>query len=102
MPKKSTTRQSGIAQLSHYDSAGRAKMVDVSHKATTRREAEASAFVAMSKEVLKALPQHPKRNPLEVARFAGISAANRTSELIPLCHPLPLSLIAVPTEVCEN
>jgi len=77
-------------------------MVDVSDKATTRREAEASAFVAMSKEVLKALPQNPKGNPLEVARFAGISAAKRTSELIPMCHPLPLSFIDVTTEVCEN
>src|SRR5437588_10206902 len=102
MPKKSTTRQSGNAPLSHYDSAGRAKMVDVSDKATTRREAEASAFVAMSKEVLKVLPQNPKGNPLEVARFAGISAAKRTSELIPMCHPLPLSFIDVTTEVCEN
>src|SRR5437588_10025281 len=102
MPKKSTTRQSGNAPLSHYDSAGRAKMVDVSDKATTRREAEASAFVAMSKEVLKVLPNNPKGNPLEVARFAGISAAKRTAELIPMCHPLPLSFIDVSTEVCEN
>ena len=77
-------------------------MVDVSGKAATRREAEASAFVEMSNEVLKALPQNPKGNPLEVARFAGISAAKRTSELIPMCHPLPLSFIDVTTEVCEN
>jgi len=77
-------------------------MVDVSSKAATRREAEASAFVEMSAEVLRALPQNPKGNPLEVARFAGISAAKRTSELIPMCHPLPLSFIDVTTEVCEN
>jgi cyclic pyranopterin phosphate synthase len=77
-------------------------MVDVSGKTATRREAEASAFVEMSAEVLRALPQNPKGNPLEVARFAGISAAKRTSELIPMCHPLPLSFIDVTTEVCEN
>src|SRR5215472_15105478 len=89
-------------KLSHYDSAGRAPMVDVSGKAPTRREAEASAFVVMSNEVLKALPRNPKGNPLEVARIAGITAAKRTSELIPMCHPLPLSFIDVTTEVCEN
>lgn len=89
-------------KLSHYDRAGRAKMVDVSAKAPTRRVAEASAFVAMSAAVLRALPQNPKGNPLEVARIAGISAAKRTSELIPMCHPLPLSFVDVTTEVCEN
>lgn len=89
-------------KLSHYDRAGRAKMVDVSGKAATRREAEASAFVAMSREVLKALPDNPKGNPLEVARFAGIAAAKRTADLIPMCHPLPLSFVDVSTEVCEN
>lgn len=77
-------------------------MVDVSGKAPTRREAEASAFVAMASKVLKQLPKNPKGNPLEVARFAGISAAKRTAELIPMCHPLPLSFIDVTTEVCEN
>jgi cyclic pyranopterin phosphate synthase len=89
-------------KLSHYDSTGQAKMVDVSSKTATRRAAEASAFIEMSGEVLRALPQNPKGNPLEVARFAGISAAKRTSELIPMCHPLPLSFIDVTTEVCEN
>ena len=89
-------------KLSHYDNAGRATMVDVSGKTASRREAEASAFIEMSAEVLKALPQNPKGNPLEVARFAGISAAKRTSDLIPMCHPLPLSFIDVTTEVCEN
>jgi len=89
-------------KLSHYDDAGRARMVDVSAKAATRREAEASAFVAMSAAVLKALPDNPKGNPLEVARFAGIAAAKRTADLIPMCHPLPLSFVDVTTEVCEN
>jgi len=91
-----------MKKLSHYDNAGRAVMVDVSAKAVTKREAEASAFVAMSARVLKQLPNNPKGNPLEVARFAGISAAKRTAELIPMCHPLPLSFIDVSTEVCEN
>src|SRR4051794_18328156 len=102
MPRKPTTRQASNSKLSHYDSAGRARMVDVSDKAATRREAEASAFVEMSQPVLQALPRNPKGNPLEVARFAAISAAKRTSDLIPKCHPLPLSFNDVTTEVCEN
>lgn len=77
-------------------------MVDVSGKPPTRRVAEASAFVKMSPRVLKALPQNPKGNPLEVARFAGIAAAKRTSELVPMCHPLPLTHIDVSTRLCEN
>jgi len=92
MPKK----------LSHYDGAGRARMVDVSEKSLTRREAEASAFVAMQPAVLAALPNNRKGDPLEIARIAGIMAAKRTSELIPLCHPLPLSLIDVELQLCEN
>jgi cyclic pyranopterin phosphate synthase len=90
------------AKLSHYDRAGRARMVDVSGKAATRREAEASAFVAISPTVLAALPQNPKGDPLEVARIAGIMAAKRTSELIPLCHPLPLAVVDVDLRLCEN
>lgn len=89
-------------KLSHYDSTGKATMVDVSSKSATRREAEASAFVEMSREVISALPANPKGNPLEIARFAGISAAKRTSELIPMCHQLPLSFVDVTAEVCEN
>jgi cyclic pyranopterin phosphate synthase len=89
-------------KLSHYDEAGRASMVDVSAKGATRREATASAFVALSKEVLAALPQNPKGNPLEVARFAGIQAAKKTSDLIPMCHPLPLSYIDVTAAVAEG
>jgi cyclic pyranopterin phosphate synthase len=91
-----------VKKLSHYDGAGRARMVDVSAKAPTRRQAEASAFVAMTSTVLAALPQNPKGNPLEVARIAGIMAAKRTSELIPMCHPLPLALVDVDVTLCEN
>jgi cyclic pyranopterin phosphate synthase len=89
-------------KLSHYDAAGRARMVDVSGKAATRREAEASAFVRMPPAVLKALPRNPKGDPLEVARLAGIMAAKRTSELIPMCHALPLSYVDVEMSLCEN
>jgi len=89
-------------KLSHYDAAGRARMVDVSSKAATRREAEASAFVQMNPQVLQALPKNPKGDPLEVARIAGIMAAKRTSELIPMCHPLPLSHVDVQMRLCEN
>ena len=91
-----------MEKLSHYDAEGGAHMVDVSAKAATRREAEASAFVAISDAVLAALPQNPKGNPLEVARFAGIQAAKRTAELIPMCHPLPLSYIDVSATVVEG
>ena len=85
--------------LSHYDDAGRATMVDVSFKQPTVREAEARAFVAMRREVIQALPKNPKGDPLEVARVAGIMAAKRTSELIPMCHPIPLSKVEVEAEV---
>ena len=84
-----------MEKLSHYDAEGSAHMVDVSAKTATRREAEASAFIVLSEAVLAALPQNPKGNPLEVARFAGIQAAKRTADLIPMCHPLPLSFIDV-------
>jgi cyclic pyranopterin phosphate synthase len=86
-------------KLSHYDDSGQASMVDVSAKQDTRREAVAAAFVELSDTVLAALPSNPKGNPFEVARFAGIQAAKRTSELIPMCHPLPLSFIDVQTTV---
>ena len=89
-------------KLSHYDRDGRARMVDVSGKAATRREAEASAFVAMNAAVLAALPKNPKGDPLEVARIAGIMAAKRTAELIPMCHPLSLSRVDVDVRLCEN
>jgi cyclic pyranopterin monophosphate synthase len=89
-------------KLTHYDKSGRASMVDVSSKTVSKRTAEASAFVAMRPEVLRALPQNPKGNPLEVARFAGIQASKRTSELIPMCHPVPVSHVDVATQLCEN
>jgi cyclic pyranopterin monophosphate synthase len=89
-------------KLSHYDSAGRARMVDVSGKSATQREAEASAFVEMPPAVLKALPKNPKGDPLEVARIAGIMAAKRTADLIPMCHPLMLAHVAVDMRLCEN
>ena len=88
--------------LSHYDQDGQARMVDVSQKARTAREAEASAFVRMTPAVLRALLKNPKGDPLEVARIAGIMAAKRTAELIPMCHPVALSHIAVTLRVCEN
>src|ERR1700760_1546411 len=81
--------------LSHYDVAGNARMVDVSTKQATKRTATASAFVELSGAVLSALPVNPKGNPLEVARFAGIQAAKRTSDLIPMCHPLPLTHVDI-------
>ena len=99
---RTMTRKKTSRKLSHYDRAGRATMVDVSKKSTTHREAEASAFVVMSPQVLQALPKNPKGDPLEIARFAGISAAKRTAELIPMCHQLPLSFVDVTSEVCEN
>src|SRR5262245_16435721 len=77
-------------------------MVDVSAKTATRREAEASAFVALKPQVLQALPENPKGDPLEVARLAGIMAAKQTANLIPMCHPLPLSHVAVDMRLCEN
>ena len=88
-----------VDKLSHYDEAGQARMVDVGGKCDTRRTAVASAFVELPPNVLAALPQNPKGNPLEVARFAGIQAAKRTSELIPMCHPLALTHADVKAEV---
>lgn len=89
------------SKLSHYR-RGHAHMVDVSAKRPTRREAVASAFVVLSSRVLKALPRNPKGDPLEIARFAGISAAKRTAELIPMCHSVPLSHVDVHTQLCKN
>ena len=80
-----------MKKLSHFDSAGSPRMVDVSAKAETRRTARAHAFVGIRPNVLRKLPENPKGNPLEIARIAGIAAAKRTWELIPLCHPLMLS-----------
>jgi len=90
------------SKLSHYDSQGRARMVDVSEKSPTKRTAVATAMVRMSSKVLAALPENPKGDPFEVARVAGIMAAKRTSELVPMCHPIPLSHVDVHLELCEN
>ncbi len=80
-----------MAELSHYDASGAVRMVDVGEKAPSKRTATASAFVKLSREVLAKLPENPKGDPLEIARIAGIQAAKKTGELIPLCHPLPLT-----------
>jgi cyclic pyranopterin phosphate synthase len=84
-------------QLSHIDDEGRIRMVDTSNKATTTRNAVASARVLLSPQTLEAVAAHqtPKGDPLEAARLAGIMAAKRTADLIPLCHPLPLTHIDV-------
>jgi cyclic pyranopterin phosphate synthase len=82
-------------KLTHYDSAGRIRMVDVSAKPPTLRQATASALVKMSPGAVRAAKRNPKGDPLEIARIAGITAAKRTAELIPLCHPLWLSHIDV-------
>jgi cyclic pyranopterin phosphate synthase len=87
--------ESAPPRLSHFDAAGQAGMVDVSAKQPTRRTATASAFVELSAAVIAALPENPKGDPLEVARFAGIQAAKRTADLIPMCHPLPLTHVDV-------
>ncbi len=83
--------------LSHLDERGAARMVDVSGKAVTAREAVAEAFVAMRPETLALIQEGglPKGDVLAVARVAGIQAAKRTSELIPMCHPLPISAVAI-------
>ncbi len=80
-----------MSNLSHFDSAGTPRMVDISSKLDTKRTARAHAFVRIKPEVLSRLPENPKGNPLEIARIAGLMAAKKTSELIPLCHPLMLS-----------
>jgi cyclic pyranopterin phosphate synthase len=91
-----------MAKLSHYDASGAVQMVDVGEKAPSKRTAKAAAFVKLSKEVLAKLPDNPKGDPLEVARIAGIQAAKRTGELIPLCHPLPLTYADVRIAVRED
>jgi len=85
--------------LSHYDDAGEARMVDVSEKPATKRTARAQAFVRIRPEVLAELRHNPKGDPLEVARIAGILAAKRTHELIPLCHPLSLTHVDIQAEI---
>src|SRR5882672_5233033 len=93
-----------MAKLSHYGNKGEVRMVDVSGKAVTTRTAAARGFVKMRPAVVSAVRRlkNPKGNPLEVARIAGIAAAKRTAEWIPLCHPLPLTRIDVTATLCEN
>jgi len=88
--------------LTHYDAGGRIRMVDVSPKPDTLRQATASALVKMSLGALRAAKRNPKGDPLEIARIAGIAAAKRTSDLIPLCHPLLLTHIDVRADFCKN
>ncbi|HEX8184391.1 MAG TPA: cyclic pyranopterin monophosphate synthase MoaC [Blastocatellia bacterium] len=91
-------------KLTHTDEEGRARMVDVGDKPVTTRTATASGFVQMSAATIEAVRKHrtPKGDPLEVARIAGIMAAKRTSELIPLCHPLPLNQVDVQVEAQDG
>jgi cyclic pyranopterin phosphate synthase len=93
-----------MAKLTHYDESGEVRMVDVTAKEVTSRTAVARAFVSMKPAVVRSIRrlETPKGNPLEVARVAGIAAAKRTSELIPLCHPLPLTHIDVTARLCKN
>jgi len=101
-PANQPGAHSAAKSLSHYDSAGRARMVDVSSKARTQRTAEASAKLEMSPKVLKALAINPKGDPFEVACFAGIQAAKRTSELVPMCHVIPLSYVDISYALCND
>src|SRR5215470_547612 len=93
-----------MPKLSHYSKHGKISMVDVSAKAVTTRTAIAQAFVRMSPSVLRTVRRlkNPKGDPLEIARIAGIAAAKRTAEWIPLCHPLPLTHIDVTPRLCKD
>ncbi|MCY4189323.1 MAG: cyclic pyranopterin monophosphate synthase MoaC [Bryobacterales bacterium] len=91
-----------MSGLTHFDDAGSASMVDIGAKPATRRSATAKAFVRISPEVLRQMPANPKGNPLEIARIAGIQAAKKTAELIPLCHPLPLTHVDVTAEARDG
>jgi cyclic pyranopterin phosphate synthase len=93
-----------MAKLTHYGSGGEVRMVDVTAKEVTQRTAAARGLVRMASPVVKQVRalQAPKGNPLEVARIAGIAAAKRTAEWIPLCHPLPLTHIDVTARLCQN
>lgn len=93
-----------MSELTHLDEQGRVAMVDTSGKAESARRALASASVLMSAETVSALraSRTPKGDPLETARIAGIMAAKKTSELIPLCHPLPLTHIDVRAELRDG
>lgn len=93
-----------MTKLTHIDDEGRARMVDTSDKSVTTRRAIASARVLMSPATIEAIRSHqtPKGDPLETARLAGIVAAKRTADLIPLCHPLPLTHVEVRADLREG
>jgi cyclic pyranopterin phosphate synthase len=93
-----------MKKLSHYDTKGRVRMVDVTAKPATSRTAVAHAFVRMHPATAASIRRlrSPKGNPLEVARIAGITAAKRTAELIPLCHPIALTHVDVSAKLCQN
>ena len=93
-----------MSDLTHIDEQGRVKMVDTSAKPITARRAVASARVLMSAETVAAVRDHrtPKGDPLEAARLAGIIACKRTAELIPLCHPLPITYAEVRAELVDS
>jgi len=93
-----------MSKLTHIDEQGHARMVDTSEKSISTRRAVASARVLMSPSTIAALRNHqtPKGDPLETARLAGILAAKRTADLIPLCHPLPLTHVDVRAEIRDD
>jgi len=93
-----------MSKLTHIDEQGRAQMVDTTEKSATTRRAIASGRVLMSAQTIQAIREHqtPKGDPLETARLAGIIAAKRTAELIPLCHPLPLTHVEVRAELRDD
>src|SRR3982751_5501144 len=91
-----------MSDLSHVDESGAVRMVDVGSKPLSRRRAVARGEVRMSAETARRLRELPKGDALATAQLAGIMAAKRTSELIPLCHPLPLSHVDVTLEVRDD
>jgi cyclic pyranopterin phosphate synthase len=91
-----------MSELSHVDESGSVRMVDVGGKPLSRRRAVARAEVLLARETAQRLHELPKGDVLATAQLAGIMAAKRTSELIPLCHPLPLSHIDVSLTVRED
>jgi cyclic pyranopterin phosphate synthase len=92
-------RRTSTTKLTHIDPSGRAAMVDVSAKAVTRRVAQASCRVLLTRETATRLRELPKGDAIAVARLAGIQAAKRTGELVPLAHPLPLDHVDVSIEI---
>ena len=93
-----------MGELSHYDDTGNVRMVDISEKSPTTRRAVASATVLLNSATLETLKTQstPKGSPLEIARIAGIMAAKKTSELIPLCHQINLSKVNVTAELTDD